>query len=69
MKVRGSTLFFLILTIFLSVCGSIAPPASVGAGPNSPNPELEDINGVTNLKTILNQDQGQVRLVLLISPT
>jgi hypothetical protein len=69
MKVRGSTLFFLILTIFLSACGSIAPPASVGAGPNPLNPELEDISGVANFKSIFNRDQGGVRLILLLSLT
>jgi hypothetical protein len=31
--------------------------------------KLTDLRGVDELKTFFNQDQGKVRLVLLVSPT
>ena len=60
---------FLIFSFLLAACGSIGPPASVGARSNSTNPELNDINGIAGLKAVFNQDQGKVRLILLLSPT
>jgi hypothetical protein len=32
-------------------------------------PKLADLRGVDDLKTQFNQDQGKIRLVLLVSPT
>jgi hypothetical protein len=32
-------------------------------------PKLTDLRGVDDLRTIFNQDQGKIRLVLLVSPT
>ncbi len=66
MNVQKSFLLFLIFSILLTACDSIAPLASIEVLLYSTNPELNDISGFTKLKSVFNQDQGKVRLILMM---
>jgi len=55
-----------ILVAIAAWGGSIVRPSAVHA---ATPPQLTDLGGVDELKTLFNQDKGKIRLVLLVSPT
>jgi hypothetical protein len=62
---------FLIILLFSIILAACAPDtqAVLNVESNAENPLLNEIDGIAELKEIFNQDQGQVRLVLLLAPT
>jgi hypothetical protein len=55
---------FVLLTTAPLACGS-----GSGSTANQPSTPLEDLQDLTQLQTMFNQDEGKTRLILLLSPT
>jgi hypothetical protein len=68
MNAKKNLLFILLISLILAACAPNAQ-AVLNAQSNAENLLLNDIGGIAELKEIFNQDQGQVRLVLLLAPT
>ena len=60
---RFVRLVFVLLVVFLSGCGLVREPAAGPAG------TLQDLQGVAQLQAMFNQDAGNTRIILLVSPT
>jgi hypothetical protein len=63
-KTSISLIMFVLLTTVPLACGSGA-----GSTANQPSTPLEDLQDLTQLQTMFNQDEGKTRLILLLSPT
>jgi hypothetical protein len=56
------TSLLLVLAVLLAACGGGSDDEAAQSG-------LSDLTGVDELKTRFNDDRGEARLVLLLSPT
>jgi hypothetical protein len=56
-------LALVLLAAFLFGCGLVREPGA------KPTGSLQDLQGVAQLQAMFNQDTGDTRLILLVSPT
>ncbi len=61
--------YFLIAAALVTVLALMACGASNSASGESPRGTLGDLQDTEELQTLFNQDDVQIRIVLLLSPT